>query len=399
MVSVVVTGAGIGGLTAALGLAQAGVDVTLFDRAPVLHEVGAGLQLSPNATGALARLGLLDRIRETAVRPDHVRVRRGRDGTDLARLPLGDIAEARFGAPFLVTHRADLQAALLDAARANERVTLMTGHTVERFVEDGDKVAVSLRSGTETRTLMAHGLVGADGLRSRIRSALNPGRHDDRIFCGRTAWRALIPAAQAPAASLLPLSNLWLGRKLHMVHYPVRGGALVNVVAIVEDRWRGDTSETLWTVHGDPAELRGKFAGWAAEARALIEAAPEWRIWPLFDRPPLREWSSGAVTLMGDAAHPMLPFLAQGASQAIEDGWVLGQAVQRRPRLADAFRLYEQVRRPKADRAQRESRRQGRIYHLGSAGAQLRDAALRLMGQDRMLARFDWLYRLESQVR
>jgi salicylate hydroxylase len=398
MTSVVIAGAGIAGLTAALALAEAEVQVTLFDRAPALIEAGAGLQLSPNATRVLARLGLLEAITGTAVRLEGLRMRRGRDGSEVARLPFGDSAEARFGSPFLVTHRADLQAVLLDAVRAHPRVALETGETVEAYAPKGRQVAVTVRSAQAVKTILADGLIGADGLGSTVRAAIV--KADAAVYCGRTAWRTLIPAERAPAFAQLPNSNLWLGHDAHLVHYPVRGGSLINVVAIVEDRWRDrDDTPDLWAVSGDPARLRKPFESWSLEARTLIAAAPEWRVWPLFDRPELQNWSAGSVTLIGDAAHPMLPFLAQGAAQAIEDGWALGVAARRHPQdLAAAFLDYERMRRSTAERVQRDSRRQGMIYHLGQPAAALRDLAMRTLGTQRLLARYDWLYGVRGNI-
>ncbi len=393
MTRVVIAGAGIAGLTAAIALAEAGLEVMLLDRSALLGEAGAGLQLSPNATRVLGRLGVLGRVSQTAVKLEAVRIRRGRDGADLARLPLGDEAEARFGAPFLVCHRADLHSALLDAALSHPGVTITTGESLESFASDREQVAVTLRSAEgHHRTVSADGLIGADGLGSTVRSTL-AGPSDQPVYSGQTAWRAVIPVERVSAACRLWNSNLWLGRKTHLVHYPVRNGSLVNVVAIVEDRWKGGSAPDFWAVPGDPARLRLAFEGWCAEARALIDAAPDWRIWPLFDRPPLPRWSEDGVTLVGDAAHPMLPFLAQGAAQAIEDGWALGQAVRRhRNGLTTAFAAYEAARRPKADRVQRVSRLQGALYHLGPPASLVRDIGMRALGPDRMLARYDWLY-------
>lgn len=392
MPEVAIAGAGIGGLSAALALAGTGARVRVFERAPELREAGAGLQLAPNATRVLRRLGLLDAVQAVATRPEGVRIRRARDGADLARLDYG-VAEARYGAPFLTLHRADLQAVLLDAAAGRPNVSIETGARLEAVTALADgRPSLTVLSGGETRTCTADGLVGADGLHSRVRSlAMLAG--DDHRPSRKVAWRALVPAASAPAAASKRLTTLWLGPGLHLVHYPVRGGSLVNLVAIAEDRWVGGTPDDLWAVPGDAGAIRARFEPWCAEARALVGAATAWRIWPLLDRPPLARWSRGAVTLLGDAAHPMLPFLAQGASQAVEDAGALAEAVAGSPGdLAAAFAAYEAARRPKAGRAQRESRRQGGIYHLRAPLALGRDTVMRALGPGRMLARYDWLY-------
>ncbi len=396
MTTAVVAGAGIAGLAAALALAEAGTDVTIYERAPALRAAGAGLQLAPNATRVLARMGLLDRLRDTAVRIDRLRIRLGRNGTELAGLPFGAEAEARFGMPFLVIHRADLQAVLLDGARAHPAISIETGLAVAGFASEGHRVRVSLRptdGAGAPRTVVADALVGADGIGSAIRAALAGAGADDRLYCGRTAWRALVPADAASPDARAPNSNLWLGRNAHLVHYPVRGGALVNIVAIVGDGWRGEPARDIWAVPGDPAKIAKAYGRWNTEARTLIAAAPEWRVWPLFDRPPLARWSAGPVTLAGDAAHPMLPFLAQGAGQALEDGWALGEAMRQQPgNIEAAFAAYEASRRDKAGRVQRASRRQGVVYHLGRPASMVRDLAIRSMGTRGMLARYDWLY-------
>lgn len=374
-------------------VAQAGAAVTVLDRAAAFGEAGAGVQLSPNACRVLDRMGLLAAARAAAVRPEEVRIRRGRDGAAIARLPLGDGAETRFGAPFLLIHRGDLHRILLDAVQERRGVALAHGHAVGGFSQDADGVAVTVETAEGSRIVRASGLIGADGLRSRVRADLHPDEGEP-VFSGRSAWRALVPADRIPAFGRELCSNLWLGRKAHLVHYPVRRGELVNVVAIVDDDWRGAGTPDLWAVPGDPARLTTRFAGWCPEARALIATAEDWRVWPLFDRPPMKAWSRGRVTLLGDAAHPMLPFLAQGAAQAIEDAAALGTAVANAGGGTErAFAAYEAARRDRAARVQRESRRQGTVYHLGVPASLARDLVMRRLGPARMLGRYDWLYR------
>jgi salicylate hydroxylase len=209
----------------------------------------------------------------------------------------------------------------------------------------------------------------------------------------RTAWRATIDAAAAPATFREPNSNLWLGPKAHLVHYPVANGRMINIVAAIDDSRADQPGTALWSTPGDPAEIRRKLAAWADPIRQLVAVPRAWGTWPLMDRPPLRRWSQGLVTLLGDAAHPMLPFLAQGAAQAIEDAAALGNAVHDHPLdLAAAFQAYETARRPRATRVQAESRRQATIYHLSGPLSAARDLALRLTPPSRLLARYDWLY-------
>jgi len=383
----VIAGAGIGGLSTALSLARAGWRVSLYEKAKVLEESGAGLQLSPNATAVLRNCGVLERLTTFALRPQAIRIRRARDGATLALMPLGD-AEARWGAPYLVVHRADLQRALLEAAARESGITLQTGAAVAGFAPCDGGVAVAIAQGAVRLKVAGDSLIGADGLRSFVRQRFCA---DPLRFSGRTAWRATVEAASLPAAMLGKETSLWLGRKAHLVHYPLRGGTIVNVVAIVDEDFH-PREEEFWSSPGEPGFLEARFARWDITARDLLHAATEWRKWPLADRRPGPSFVSGRVALIGDAAHPMLPFLAQGAAQAIEDAGVLGQVLARGQNIEAGLLAYQEKRLARAARVQKESRRQATIYHLGGPAAFLRDAALRALGPEKMLARYDWLY-------
>ena len=390
MPRIAIVGAGIGGLSAALALARAGFDITIFERAGAVAAFGAGVQLSPNATAVLARLGLLDAIRRRAVEPSEVLIRRGRDGVALAHIPL---AEGRFATPFLVVLRADLQGVLAEAVHHESAIALRFGERVTAFADDADGVRV-IAAGRTSPDERFDGLVGADGIRSGVRRHLTAGAPDDAAAAGRSAWRSVIASDAAPEDARHPRSNLWLGLKAHLVHYPVDGGRAINVVAIVDD---GDATSpedaAFWSTPADRTLLEARFSGWAEPVRQLIGAASDWRKWPLFDRPPLAAWSRGAVTLLGDAAHPMLPFLAQGAAQSIEDAAVLADCAAARPiDLAAAFCDYERRRKPRTARIQVESRRLARVYHLARPASLARDAVLRVLGPRRLAARYDWLY-------
>lgn len=395
----IISGAGIGGLTAALSLARAGFRVTILERAPVLEEAGAGLQLSPNATNILEDLGVLDRLAPWSLAPEQVRIRRGRDGAELARMPLGPLADARWGAPHLSAHRADLQRILVEACAGSRLITLRTDVEVLGFasVTEGERagVQVGVRDAGEHARVDGDVLIAADGLRSILRERLGLGLSDAPVYSGRTAWRTLIPAAQAPASALRVETNLWLGARAHVVHYPVRAGDLVNVVAVIEDPWRGDDSTDIWRDPGDadPKYLKRSFGGWAREARDLLDAAPQWRRWPLFERRFAPRWSLDNVVMMGDAAHPILPFLAQGAALAIEDAEAIARAFQTQPGdIAAAIRMYENERIPRASDIALASRRQGAIYHMSGPMAFARDAFMRRVTPDGMLKRVDWIY-------
>ena len=388
----IIAGAGVGGLTAAIALSRAGLRVTMLERAKALGEAGAGIQLAPNATGVLAELGLLERVMQSALSPEHLRIRRASDGVELAHFPLGVIAEARWGAPSAVIHRADLQAVLLERCAADPAITLETGAGVAGFAESADGVEVAIRRDSDARRIMADVLIGADGLRSTIRSRMGLGLGDEPIWSGRTAWRALLPADLAPKSARKLETSLWLGPKAHLVHYPLRRGALINIVAITQDGWRGEDAADLWAINGKPAEVSPRFGSWHRDARKLVEAAKDWKRWPLFDRQPLRRWSLDRVALLGDAAHPMLPFFAQGAAQAIEDAGALGRAFARTTDIETALADYERMRLTRAGSVVIASRRQGAIYHMSGPMAFARDLTMRSLSPHLMMSRLDWLY-------
>jgi salicylate hydroxylase len=388
-----IAGAGIGGLSAALCLARAGWRVSIFEFATTLEEVGAGLQLSPNASAILQKLSVVERLKGFSLAPESIRVRRARDGATLSLMPLAD-AERRWGAPYLLVHRADLQRGLLQAVAEEDAIRIHAGVAVAGFASGSDGVVAALRQGLLRLEASGDCLIGADGARSLVRAKLLGGGADSASFIKRTAWRALIDADRVAPEALRPESCLWLGREAHLVHYPLRGGSVVNVVAVLDENEAAPGPEEDWSRPGDPAVIAARFSSWRQSARALLAAAQDWRKWPLIDRDPLPGWTAGRVALLGDAAHPMPPFLAQGAAQAIEDAAALGEALQATRDVPHGLAAYAAARRARADRVQRESRAQGRIYHLSGPAAFARDAALRALGGERLLARYDWLYRV-----
>jgi salicylate hydroxylase len=385
-----IAGAGIGGLTAALAIAQAGFRVAIYEQAERLEEAGAGIQLSPNASRVLLALGLRDRLLPSVVAPEDLRVMAVPSGRELARAPLGAAIAERYGAPYWVIHRGDLQAALLEAVLAHPDIRLHLGVRVEDFAHYPDGVTIAgLAAGrsTEARGLA---LVVADGLWSRLRRRL--GDTAAPRFADHIAWRALAPAEAVSEDLRGPTVHLWLGRNAHLVHYPVKGGRLINVVAIVRDRW----ADQGWNAPAERREVIERFrpTTWPLETQILLAAPERWQKWALYDRSPIYRWGDGPVTMLGDAAHPMLPFLAQGGAMAIEDAAVLARCLAAMPDdVPRAMRSYERQRRSRTARAQQAARRNGTTYHLGGAPVLLRNLALAAMGGDRLIRRYDWLYK------
>ena len=385
----IVAGAGIAGLTAALALARAGIRVTVFEQAEKLEETGAGLQLSPNGSRVLIALGLRERLAAVAVKPQAIRVMAGGSAREIVRIPLGDEVERRYGAPYWSIHRGDLQSALADAARNQLDLALELGVRVEDFAAHVRGVSVLGKRGTQVLDERGIALIGADGVWSNVAARLR--RQTPPTFRHRTAWRALVPADAVPAEFRQPLVHLWLGQDAHLVHYPVKAGRLINIVGIVHDEW----NETGWSAAGERAEILRHFARWAwsEKARALIAIPDRWLKWALYDRKDPFRGAKVPVTLIGDAAHPMLPFLAQGASMAIEDAAVVADMLAKYlDDPADALRAYEGARWHRTARAQQFSRRQNRIYGLTGPEALVRNLAMRTMGGERLRARYDWLY-------
>ncbi len=391
--TIFVAGAGIGGLTAALALAKSGFRVVLLDKAERLEEAGAGLQLSPNASRVLIDLGLQARLAARAVTPEAISIFSARAGGEIARLPLGEAASSRAGAPYWVIHRADLQAALLAAVNDHPDIELRLGCQFEDSAPHAKGLTVVQRSGMTRRQDVALALVGADGIWSTVRGQLFPKVQPQ--FSGLIAWRGTLESTQLPR-ELTPLRmQLWMGPDAHLVAYPISNGRRINVVAIVPGTW----NRPGWSAPGEAAEIKHAFAPsqWPPAARMLIGAVDEWRRWALFTVTGLGEWTSGAIALLGDAAHAMLPFAAQGAGMAIEDAAVLAKCLAESDRdeasaIAAAMQRYAGLRQKRVARVQRAARQAGSIYHLSGPLAAARDLTIKTMGGERVLARQDWIY-------
>jgi salicylate hydroxylase len=387
--TVIVAGAGIGGLTVALALKRNGFRVIVLEQAERLQETGAGIQLSPNAARLLIELGFADRLRPHVVVPQAVRVLNAKNGREIVRIPLGETAAQRYGAPYWIIHRGDLQAVLSAAVAQELDISLKLGMRMEDFVTHPNGVTVSARSGTTAWNEFGHALIAADGLWSMSRERL--GFREPPRFSGRVAWRALVPAAEVPPEFREPMIHLWLGADAHLVHYPVKGGKVINIVVITADAWNAEG----WSEPASRIDLLPRLtaARWAPQARALVRLPEAWLKWALFERRPLMNWTQDAAALLGDAAHPMLPFLAQGGAMAIEDAVVAAQCLARRPDdAAAALRTYAAIRRGRTRRVQRQAARNGQHYHLKGVSAMVRNAAMGVMGGEHLLRHYDWLY-------
>jgi salicylate hydroxylase len=391
--TVIVAGAGIGGLTASLALAAQGFRVVILEKTERLEEIGAGLQLSPNASRVLVELGLQPRLAARAVTPDAISLMSARSGGEVARLPLGEAAAFRAGAPYWVVHRADLQAALQAHVNDNPDIELRLGCQFEDAAAHAKGLTVVQRSGMTRQQELALALVGADGIWSTVRHHLFP--QVQPRFSGLIAWRGTLEATQLPREYTSRRVQLWMGPNAHLVAYPISGGRQINVVAVVPGTWNSPG----WSAFADANELKDVFtaARWPGPARMMIGAVDGWRKFALFTVPEGGEWTAGAIALLGDAVHAMLPFAAQGAGMAIEDAAVLAKCLgesrnEGGPAIAAAMQRYAWLRRSRVTRVQRAARRNGMIYHLTGPMAFARDLAIKAIGPGHLLARQDWIY-------
>jgi salicylate hydroxylase len=390
--TIFVAGAGIGGLTASLALAAQGFRVVILEKAEQLEEVGAGLQLSPNASRVLIDLGLKSRLAARAITPEAISLMSARSGGEVARMPLGEAATLRAGAPYWVVHRADLQAALQAAVNDNPDIELRLGCQFEDAVTHAKGLTVVQRSGMTRQQEVALALVGADGIWSTVRHHLFPQVQPQ--FSGLIAWRGTLDATQLPREYTSCRVQLWMGPNAHLVAYPIKGARQINVVAVVPGTW----NRPGWSAPGETSEIKNAFASsrWQGQARMMIGAVDDWRKWALFTVPDGSGWTAGAIALLGDAVHAMLPFAAQGAAMAIEDAAVLAKCLggvgENTAGIPAALKRYARLRRSRVARVQRAARGAGRIYHLTGPAALARDLTIKAMGPQRMLARQNWIY-------
>lgn len=386
-----VVGGGIGGLTAALCLVREGIQVVLLEQADAFHQVGAGIQLSPNCSRVLHHLGLEEPLRERGFLPEGTQFRDYRSGKVIAQSVLGNAVVEQYGAPYYHIHRGDLLTTLVEAVQTSVDIECHLGQRLASLSLHPDRVCVVCEGGAE---FSADLLIGADGIHSTVRAELWGAAAPD--FTGNVAWRALVPAAQLPEGMVKPMSTAWWGPHKHFVHYYVRGGEFVNCVCVVEKKgWEVES----WTEPGAYAELKADFRGWHDEIQALIDAADRASLfkWALFDRPPMTAWSRGRASLLGDACHPTLPFMAQGAAMAIEDGAVLAGCLKAQPDVPAALLRYESLRQARTAAVQTGSRRNAKIFHLSGWQAWARNRAARRAGGHTMdrLFRYDALSQVD----
>jgi salicylate hydroxylase len=379
---VLIAGAGIGGLTAASSLMKAGHDVEIYEQAPALAEVGAGIQISANAMHVLIDLGLGDAIGEVAVRPGAYVFRAFDTGEVISQFSLSDEHERLHGAPYYQLHRADFHDLLAARARDSKPDVVRLNHTVTGFEEDADGVTLRFADGTSARGDV---LIGADGVKSAVRRQI--AGDAPATYTGDCAWRITIPVENLPKKFLDPVMSVFMGPGRHVVCYYLRAGRLLNFVGLVET---DEISEESWTAKYPWEKLKADFEGWHETIQTVIDAADRDKCfrWSLHYRPPIDSWSTGRATILGDSAHATLPYLAQGACMAIEDGAVLTRALGMRETVADALQLYERNRIERTARIVRQSDANRTLFHMHS----MEEIRARFAKRDEGADRNAWLY-------
>jgi salicylate hydroxylase len=360
---ILISGGGIGGLTAALCFLHHGAEVTVLEQAQELGDIGAGIQIPPNAMKVFAALGLDAALAETAFEPEAIEARMGLSGLELFHIPLAEHAVKRWGAPYLHIHRADYISVLAKALRDESPDGLHLGAEIIGYTQTEDAVEVQLADG---RRITGDALIGADGIHSPVREQMLGA--EKPIFTGNVAWRAVVPMAALGADGPRPTACAWMGPGKHCVTYRLRRGTLANFVGVVE---RDDWTTESWTERGTREAALVDFADWHPTITRMLGEADTLYRWALFDRAPLPQWVDGRVGLLGDAAHPMLPFMAQGAAMAVEDAWVVAREVTQKPSPARGLEAYQHLRQTRTGRVQAGSRANAKTFHKRTWAGQL----------------------------
>jgi salicylate hydroxylase len=380
---VLVVGGGIGGLAAALALTRRGFAVKVLEQAPAIGEIGAGIQLGPNAFAAFDALGIGPQARARAVYTDEMVMHDAVDASLVGRILVGEAFRARFGNPYAVIHRADVHRSLLEGAQASDRIELATSTPVTHIEQDATGVTVHDTRGGRHRGIA---LIGADGVKSAVRAHYVG---DAARVSGHVVYRAVVERRDFPADLQWNAASIWVGPNCHLVHYPLRGGEQYNVVVTFHSRQREE-----WGVReGSRDEVQSYFGGICPQARQLIDLPRNWKRWATADRDPIAQWTFGRATLLGDAAHPTLQYLAQGACMALEDAVTLGEALRVcGDDFAPAFELYQRARVARTARVVLSSREMGRIYHAKGVERLVRNDLWKGRSQERFYDAMEWLY-------
>jgi salicylate hydroxylase len=379
-----IVGGGIGGLAAAVALARMGYGVRVIEQAPEFKEIGAGIQLGPNAFRMFDVLGLTEAVTRLAVFPENLIMLDAISGDEVTRIPLGAGFRAKFTHPYALIYRPDLLSVLLEACRRNTLISLETSQKVVAVDQQAGGVVARTESG---QVHAGAALIGADGLWSTIRQLI-VGDGKPQV-AGHITYRAVLPTGEVPEHLRRWSMTFWAGEKVHLVIYPLRGGELYNLVAV----FHSNRYEEGWDSYGDPTELHERFAGTCEPVRALLGKIDSWRMWVLCDRPPVKNWSKGRMTLIGDAAHPMLQYLAQGACMAIEDAVCLAERVETaQGDFAAAFQDYQAARYLRTGRVQIMARVYGEFYHASGVARELRNMMLSARTPEQSFEAMEWLY-------
>ena len=380
---VVIVGGGIGGLATALALSQKNIESILLEQSPEFKEVGAGIQVGPNGYKALEMLGVVEAVKDLAVYPDELIMMNAVSSEPVTIIPAGQQFLDRFKYPYSLVHRADLHSVLLEACKRSGLISFRLNSKLSTYEQHSTGVVVILESGEH---ISGSALIGADGLWSKVRQTIV---HDGQPeVSGHIAYRAVLPTSEVPEQYRKNAMILWAGPKCHLVQYPLRGGKLFNLVAV----FHSDKYVEGWNSEGDVEELKRRFEGTCETVQALLAKIDSWRMWVLCDRKPVSNWTDGKVALLGDAAHPMLQYLAQGACMAMEDALVLAEELSQANEVETALKHYEQRRYLRTGRCQIMARVHGEFYHADGVAAELRNSMFANRTTEQAYAGLSWLY-------